>query len=93
MPAVGSLTSDEVQARVEEISRILRERGVAADCPRCGTNDWQTDLLGYLVSPLRSAKDVVSFQVPPLHAPMLSLTCKNCGSTQLHNLNVLGVKR
>lgn len=74
--------------KAEEVSRQLKEKGVVSNCPRCGTNDWHADLLGYLVSGL----PLTEFTVPRAHVPVLNLTCKKCGAMQLHNLNIIGIK-
>ncbi|HWU39849.1 MAG TPA: hypothetical protein VN203_19540, partial [Candidatus Acidoferrum sp.] len=29
----------------EKLARVLQEKDVVAECPRCGTNEWYTDLL------------------------------------------------
>jgi hypothetical protein len=88
MAYVGSLSPEQVKAKLDEVVRVLRERGALAACPRCRHNDWDAVFLGYLVSGL----PVAGLNVPPPHVPVLNLTCKNCGSTQLHNLNVLGIQ-
>jgi hypothetical protein len=88
MSNTSSPTPEERKAKLEEIFAILRGRGVPANCPRCGRNDWHAEILGYLVSPL----PVTSFGVPPPHVPALSLTCKNCGAMQLHSLGALGIQ-
>jgi hypothetical protein len=88
MSYVGRPSPEELKTKIEEISKILRERGVVGPCPRCLRNNWKVDLLGYLVSTL----PLGGFSLPTPHVPVLNLTCQNCGSTQLHNLNVLGIK-
>jgi predicted nucleic-acid-binding Zn-ribbon protein len=88
MSDTGPPSPEGLKAKLDEITGILRERGVPATCPRCGRNEWHADLMGYLASPL----PVDGMTVPPPHVPMLNLTCKHCGGTQMHNLNVLGVR-
>jgi predicted nucleic-acid-binding Zn-ribbon protein len=82
------LTQEEVQAKVDEAVRVLGGRRALFACPRCGQNDWHGDLVGYVVQGLPATG---SFNIPPPHLDFLNLTCKNCGSTQLHNLRVLGI--
>lgn len=81
------MTPEEIKAKLDEIARILKERGVVGNCPRCSQNNWQAEFLGYFVSAL----PVKGVTIPPPHVPVLNLTCKNCGGTQLHNLNLLGI--
>lgn len=88
MPFVGQMTPEEVKAKTEEVLRRLKTKGVPANCPRCGKNEWQVDLLGYFVSSL----PVAGVGIPPPHVPVLNLTCTNCGSTQLHNLKALDIE-
>lgn len=82
------LTPEEAQAKVDEAVGVLRARGALFACPRCSQNNWLGDLVGYVVHGLPA---VGVFNIPPLHIEFLNLTCKNCGSTQLHNLKVLGI--
>ena len=88
MPSTEPLKQEQAKEKMDEISRILRERGALSNCPRCGRNDWQADLVGYFVATL----PITGVTIPPPHIPVLNLTCRNCGSTQLHNLNVLGIE-
>jgi hypothetical protein len=82
-----ALTPDQTKAKIEDALKVLRERGALQHCPRCRHSDWQADLLGFFVSVL----PVVTFNMPPVHVPVLMLTCKVCGNVQLHNLNILGI--
>lgn len=82
-----NLKPEDLQAKIEEISRVLKERGVSGNCPRCGHTNWQAEFLGYFVSAL----PVTAVTIPPPHIPVVNLTCTNCGSTQMHHLTVLGI--
>jgi predicted nucleic-acid-binding Zn-ribbon protein len=87
MTYVGPMNPEQARAKIEEVTRLLRERGTLSTCPRCGKNDWRADLLGYFVSTL----PVTGLTVPPPHVPVLNLTCNNCGYMELHNLSILGI--
>lgn len=88
MAQLTKMTPEAIKAKTEELVRALKEKGITGQCPRCGRNDWQASLFGYFVSAL----PVEGVTIPPPHIPILNLTCNNCGSTQLHNLNVLGME-
>jgi predicted nucleic-acid-binding Zn-ribbon protein len=87
MASTAQLTQEQIQAKIAEALRVLKERGLIATCPRCGKNSWRADLLAYFVSVM----PVQGVSVPPPHIPTLTLTCNICGSTQLYNLNILGI--
>lgn len=69
----------------DKLTRILQERNIVADCPRCSTNEWYVDLLALPVLPF----PVTDSQVSRPDVPMLFLTCRNCGWIAMHSLKIL----
>ncbi len=79
----------EDKAWLDNVLRVLRERGVSGDvCPRCGTDDWFGERTGVMVTDL----PLTTLSVPPRYNPVLVLTCRNCGYTIFHNLKILGLE-
>jgi predicted nucleic-acid-binding Zn-ribbon protein len=80
------------QEKIDKAIRELKKRGVESDnCPRCGTSDWNVDLLE-----IPANSEVFKSSVPPpmgyqSNLSVLGIVCKNCGYTMFHNLNVLGI--
>ena len=72
----------------EKISRVLEERTLGAECPRCGTNEWLVDVLALPVLSL----PVTSVQNNRPDVPLLFLTCRNCGWIALHSLKILEIE-
>ncbi len=68
-----------------KLARILQEKNVVAECPRCGTNEWYTDLLALPVL----SYPVTGSQVSRSDVPMFSLTCRNCGWIAMHSVKIL----
>jgi hypothetical protein len=86
------------KVRIQKAISVMKSRGVQDDrCPRCKVFDWNVDLLEI---PVKSAMAQV-FDMPNYYANMpvwqratgalsvISMVCKNCGYTMLHNLTVL----
>jgi len=69
----------------EKLARILQEKNVVAECPRCGTNEWYTDVFAL---PILSYP-VSASQVSRPDAPVLFLTCRSCGWIAMHSVKIL----
>jgi predicted nucleic-acid-binding Zn-ribbon protein len=83
------------EIRISKALQEMKSRGVQDDnCPRCGTFDWNVDLLEIPVnSELTQPRVPGGFSSGPLFGTsalnVLSIICKNCGYTMFHTLNVL----
>jgi predicted nucleic-acid-binding Zn-ribbon protein len=86
------------EARIQKALDTIKARGVENDfCPRCGIFDWNVDLLDIAAnSEMASRFGMPLFMLavsPPKQTlgslSVLSITCKNCGYTMFHTLNVL----
>ena len=81
-----SVGSEEVESQhTEKFARILQAKNVVAECPRCGTNEWYTDLLALPVL----SHLVTGPQDSRSEVPMLFLTCRNCGWIAMHSVKIL----
>lgn len=85
------LTSEEI----DEVLRILGEKGVKNTCELCHQNSLALSHFVLTPMPLRKGVDggpgglhLAGAQV----MPSVTLLCKNCGNTKLINLLVLGVR-
>ena len=84
-----------VQARIAKALQEIKARGVKDDyCPRCGTFDWSVDLLDILVNSALRRTSIGEFAFSETLMTggalnVLSVTCKNCGYTMFHTLNIL----
>jgi predicted nucleic-acid-binding Zn-ribbon protein len=88
-PANRTSGSEEELPRLDEkLTRILEERNLGAECPRCGSNEWLVDRLALPVLSL----PVTDFQAPRPDVPMLFFTCRNCGWIAMHSLKILGIE-
>lgn len=82
---MGKTPKDSDQLSEEAIA-VLKKRNVAGPCPRCKSSKWSAEAFGLLTT-----------QLPPTggvnfpHAPIVMLTCVNCGWMGMHSLLVLGV--
>jgi len=91
----------DVAQRVNEAIQRLQERGALRDdhCPRCGVFDWEVDFIAIPSVPLPNAGlnlqgNVVmhvGISSPSSYIPALTLVCRNCGNTIIHNLKKLGL--
>jgi hypothetical protein len=78
--------SEKVEPQlVEKLARILQEKNVVAECPRCGTNEWYTNVFALPVL----SYPVTASQVPRPDVPMLFLTCRSCGWIAMHSAKIL----
>ena len=81
-----SFGSEKVAPQLaEKLARILQEKNVVAECPRCGTNEWYTDLLALPVL----SYPVTGSQVSRPDVPTLFLTCRTCGWIAMHSVRIL----
>lgn len=69
----------------EKLARILQEKNVVAECPRCGTNEWFTDVFALPVL----SYPVMASQVTRPDVPILFLTCRSCGWIAMHSVKIL----
>jgi hypothetical protein len=89
----------EFGIRANQVIAELRRRGALefASCAQCHRDDWNVDLVRIEVKRFEDTKR------PPFSAlygqmgmdtyiPAATITCKNCGYTIIHNLNLLGIK-
>ena len=95
----GSLST---QMKIQQALDELKKRGVTSDyCPRCGTADWNVDLLSIPATSALSSRSteglgqvfprVMPYSQSTGVIPLLGIVCKNCGYSMFHNLNVLGI--
>jgi predicted nucleic-acid-binding Zn-ribbon protein len=81
-----SFGSEKVEPQLtEKLARILQEKNVVVECPRCGSNEWYTDLLALPVL----SYPVAGSQVSRPDVPVFFLTCRNCGWIALHSVKIL----
>lgn len=81
-----SVGSEKVEPHsTEKLARILQEKKVVAECPRCGTNEWSTDLLALPVL----SYPVTGSQVSRSDVPTLLLICRHCGWIAMHSVKIL----
>ena len=81
-----SFSSEKVNPQLtEKLARMLQEQNVVAECPRCGTNEWYTDLLALPVL----SYPVTGSQVSRSDVPVFFLTCRNCGWIAMHSVKIL----
>jgi predicted nucleic-acid-binding Zn-ribbon protein len=86
----------ETESRIQKALETIKARGVKNDdCPRCTTFDWNVDLLdisaesAMFVVPGGTSFSHILGSPPASYLSVLSITCKNCGYTMFHTLNVL----
>lgn len=74
--------------KLEEIIKILKERGAVRSCPRCGKEKFTlTD--GYFADVLQT--DLNIFRVTGSSVPSIAVICDNCGYISQHALGALGL--
>ncbi|MFI5338729.1 MAG: hypothetical protein ACHQ7N_02685 [Candidatus Methylomirabilales bacterium] len=84
-----SFGSEKVEPQLtEKLARMLQEKNVVAECSRCGTNEWYTDLLALPVL----SYPVTGPQVSRSDVPVFSLTCRNCGWIAMHSVKILATE-
>ncbi len=95
--AVDFPTPQEARINLALAELNRRRVGVTQDwCPRCGVFDWNVDIIDIPASsamalPQLPAGGAYRYTPQPTgFISMLSLVCKNCGYTMLHNMGVLG---
>ncbi len=91
------------QQLIRQALEILDKKGIKAVCPACRKSDIQADIGAFALAAINYSQTSVAPMVPPLAMmyqiastagfPVVSLTCMNCGHTQIFNLRVLGIVR
>jgi hypothetical protein len=100
-PMPPTPTETEEAKRVNDAIQRLQERGALKDehCPRCRVFDWHVDFIAIPSVPLPNAglnlqRNVVmhvGISSASSYIPALTLVCRNCGNTIIHNLKMLGL--
>jgi predicted nucleic-acid-binding Zn-ribbon protein len=96
--------SSEPTQRVNEAIGRLKERGALKQdtCPQCATFNWEVNFFAIPAAPIikfdtNAAKTFLREWATTssswTYIPVISLACKNCGYTMLHNLRMLGLLR
>lgn len=81
--------SPEHQERI--LARIQERAPGMGVCPICRSPEWRVQNAGYVVLTLQD--NMAAFRIgggPSM--PMVTITCQNCGNTQLLNMIVLGLE-
>src|SRR5258708_1992930 len=84
-PSIGPLLP---ASELENIRRVLLERGVALPCPRCGPPPFNLEPY-YLAHPIQI--NLSSISLGGANIPTVVTTCMRCGFLSEHALGVLGL--
>ena len=95
-----TLSSRIAESKVHEAMEELKRRHVRIDdnCPRCNFDQWNVDLLEMPTNSLMTSAQAGAYSMPghyvntgATNLTVLTIVCRRCGYTMLHNLDVLGI--
>ena len=75
-------------ARKQQITKALHERGATKPCPRCG-NDTFTLVDGYFLQNVQAELETIRFGGQTV--PSVAVVCMQCGFISHHALALLGL--
>ncbi len=77
------------QSRLDQIVKVLTEKGVKAPCPRCGHHHFT--VVGDTLFPMQEDPD--QFVIGGPSVPAVMAACGNCGFLTFHASVLLGLAK
>jgi hypothetical protein len=80
------------EGQIKLALEALSKKGVSEYCSRCREHQWTAELLALHATTMPHGFFPGGISGLQSYVPVLSLTCNNCGSIYLHNVEKLGIK-